>query len=84
VVDGRRESDGGRGTVEEVPVNGHYYAIVVEGAKTHRSVFGRYRGKVRLRGVVHWWFTGDAFQVLIDPDDIVEWKDLGRLYGRTV
>jgi hypothetical protein len=63
---------------------GHYYEVVADGARTHRSIVGRYRRKVLLRGVVHWWFTTDSFQVLVDPDDVVSLKDLGRLYGRTI
>lgn len=69
---------------DEELIHGHYYEVVAEGAHTGRSVVGRYRGKVRLRGVVHWWFTGDAFEVLVDPDDVFFMKDLGRLYGRTI
>ena len=65
-------------------INAHYYEVVADGNRTHRSIVGRYRGKVLLRGVVHWWFTGDAFQVLVDPDDVVSVKHLGRLYGRTI
>jgi hypothetical protein len=66
------------------PNPGHYYEVVVEGVHTQRSVVGRYRKKVALRGVVYWWFTGDAFQVLVEPDDVVDMKDVGRFYGRTI
>lgn len=61
---------------------GHYYEVVLEGAHVWRSVIGRYRGKLRLRGVVHWWFTGDAFQILVDPDDVKKLYYHGRMYGK--
>jgi hypothetical protein len=62
----------------------HYYEVVAEGIHAHHSIVGRYRSTVRLRGVVYWWLTGAAFQILVDPDDVVEVKHLGRLYGRTI
>lgn len=66
------------------PTHGHYYEITAEGRITQRSAVGRYRGAMRLRGVRVWWFTGDAFELMVDPDYITNLEHLGRFYGRTL
>ena len=69
--------------VEELIV-GHYYEITAQGGHTQRSVTGRYRGTMKLRGYKVYWFSTDAFEVMVEPEYLVNLKDLGKLYGRNI
>lgn len=61
---------------------GVYYEVVAEGAHTQKSVVGRYRGRVALKGITRWWFETDAFDVLVLPEQVVELRAKGQFWGR--
>jgi len=31
-----------------------------------------------------YWFSTDAFEVMVEPEYLVNLKDLGKLYGRNI